>query len=47
MARSENLREAALQQPADHKSEVEKRGRAPGEGSIGGKGQGTAFKRMM
>ena len=38
MARSENLREAALQQPADHKSEVEKRGRAPGEGSIGGSG---------
>ena len=38
MARSENLREAALQQPADHKSEVEKRGTAPGEGSIGGSG---------
>ena len=38
MVRSENLREAALRQPADHGSEVEKRGRAPGEGSIGGCG---------
>lgn len=38
MVRSENLREAALWQPADHGSEVEKRGRAPGEGSTGGSG---------